>query len=109
MTACGTTAAFTALCDTGCLLTEPISGMPVIVASEKSLGKLTELLRAEDPPLRLRLIPADGICGHRLLRGFIPERVSVGGTEVSAVVAWDGGGTDYGGFGGIVPAKLVRR
>ena len=80
--------------------------MPVIVASERPLGPLVELLRADVPPLRLRMIPADGVCGHRLLRGFVPERVSVNGKEVSAVIAC-GGGTDYGGFGGIVPSKLV--
>ncbi len=106
VTACGCTVTFSALCDSGCLLTEPISGMPVIVASETSLGSLAAMLRAENPPLRLRMIPAEGICGHRLLRGFVPESVTVDGREVSAVIAC--GGTDCGGFGGIVPAKLVH-
>jgi len=108
VTACGVTVTFAALCDSGCLLTEPISGTPVIVASERSLGRLAEMLRTEDTPLRLRMIPADGVCGHRLLRGFVPEKVTVDGTEVSAVIAAYGGGTDYGGFGGIVPAKLAH-
>ena len=108
VTACGVTVSFAALCDSGCLLTEPISGMPVIVASRRSLGTLAELLVSEAPPLRLRMIPADGVCGHRLLRGFLPERTDVDGKAVSAVIACDDSGTDYGGFEGIVPAKLTR-
>lgn len=108
VTACSVTVTFSALCDSGCLLTEPISGTPVIVTSEKALGELAAMLHAENPPLRLRMIPADGVCGHRLLRGFVPESVTVDGAAVSAVIACDGGGTDYGGFGGIVPAKLVH-
>lgn len=104
----GITVTFTALADSGCLLTEPISGTPVIVASAKALGQLAVKLTADDTSLRLRMIPADGVCGHRLLRGFIPERVTVNGNEVSAVVACDLGGTDYGGLEGIVPMKLTR-
>lgn len=107
LTACGCTVTFSALCDSGCLLTEPISGMPVIVAAEKSLGSLAAMLDTERPSLRLRMIPAEGVCGHRLLRGFVPENVSVNGREVSAVIAC-GSGTDCGGFGGIVPTKLVH-
>ena len=38
----------------------------------------------------------------------LPERVTVDGREVSAVIAADESGTDYGGFDGIVPAGLVR-
>ncbi len=108
VSSCGITVTFDALCDSGCLLTEPLSGMPVIVAGEPSLGRFAGMLRAEEPLLRLRMIPAEGICGHRLLRGFVPERVTVDGREVSAVIACDEGGTDYGGFAGIVPAGLVH-
>ncbi len=108
VTAGGITVSFPGLVDSGCLLTEPISGVPVIVATEASLGGLAVLLEATDTPLRLRMIPADGVCGHRLLRGFVPERVTVDGREVSAVVAKDVGGTDYGGYAGIVPARLVQ-
>lgn len=108
VTSAGTSAVFTALCDSGCLLTEPISGMPVIIASEAVLGTLGELLSSENTPLRLRMIPAEGIGGHRLLRGFVPDAVTVNGRSVSAVIACDPSGSNYGGFCGIVPAKLVR-
>lgn len=106
--ACGVTVSFGALCDSGCLLTEPISGMPVIVASADALGQLGAMLDADPPVLRLRMIPADGVCGRCLLRGFVPEKVSADGRQVSAVIACGGEGTDYGGFSGIVPAKLIR-
>ncbi len=106
------TVTFPALVDSGCLLVEPMSGTPVIVASAKSLGELAVLLdRADahtDTSLRLRMIPADGVCGHSLLRGFLPDRVTVDGCEVAAVIACDRSGTTYGGFAGIVPARLVR-
>lgn len=108
VTAEGITVAFTALADSGCLLAEPISGTPVIIASAKALGQLADWLAADDTSLRLRMIPADGVCGHRLLRGFLPEQVTVNGNEISAVIACDAGGTDYGGFEGIVPMKLTR-
>ncbi len=108
VTAAGTSVSFAALCDSGCLLTEPISGMPVIVASEAVLGTLGGLLASEDPPLRLRMIPAEGIGGHRLLRGFIPDAVTVNGRSVSAVLACAPESGNYGGFGGIVPMKIVR-
>lgn len=108
VTACGRSVTFSALSDSGCLLVEPISGMPVIVASKKALGELAEMLEREQTPLRLRMIPADGVCGHSLLRGFVPERVTVEGADTSAVVACDVGGTAYGGFDGIVPSRLVH-
>jgi len=106
--AVGTSVSFGALCDSGCLLTEPISGMPVILASEAALGALGRMLTSEEPLLRLRMIPAEGVCGRRLLRGFVPEEVTVNGRAVSAVVACVPDGGNYGGYDGIVPAKLVR-
>lgn len=108
VSAAGVTVSFDALCDSGCLLTEPISGMPVIIASAEALGRLGEMLEAERPVLRLRMIPADGVCGRCLLRGFVPERVSADGREISAVIACGGEGTDYGGYSGIVPARLGK-
>ncbi len=108
VTAAGIPVTFTALVDSGCLLVEPISGTPVIVASAEALGGLAVLLDTSDTPLRLRMIPADGVCGHRLLRGFVPDRVTVDGREVSAVLACDRSGTNYGGCAGILPAKLAR-
>ncbi|MGN1347098.1 MAG: sigma-E processing peptidase SpoIIGA [Eubacteriales bacterium] len=108
VTADGVSISFTALCDSGCLLTEPITGAPVIIASGRALGPLAARLAEEVPTLRLRMIPAEGVCGHRLLRGFLPDRVTVNGKAVSAVIACDTGGTEYGGFDGIVPAKLTH-
>ncbi len=108
LTAGGVTVTFDALCDSGCLLTEPLSGMPVIVAGTEALGALVPLLCGETPVLRLRMIPADGVCGHRLLRGFVPDEVSVNGRKTSAVIAHGEDLGNCGGFAGIVPAKLAR-
>lgn len=72
--------------DTGCALTEPISGDRVIVLSaEAAAPLLTEqalaffldpLRHAEAAPPDARLIPADTVAGKALLAGFRPQRVS---------------------------------
>ena len=56
---------------------------------------------------RLRLIPAGGVTGERLLAGFLPDRVECGGREVDAVIALDPGAADYNGCDGILPEILL--
>ena len=92
----------TALVDSGNLLREPISGRAVIVAAA---GKLAIDERAMAK--RLRLIPAGGVTGERLLAGFLPDRVECGGREVDAVIALDPGAADYNGCDGILPEILL--
>lgn len=97
------------LCDSGSFLTEPISSLPVIIVCERELGEIGAGLREDVPQgLRLRLIPVRGIGGERLLRGFIPDGVTVDGREVSAVIASDNESSDFGGYGGIVPSVLCK-
>ncbi|MBQ8512410.1 MAG: sigma-E processing peptidase SpoIIGA [Clostridia bacterium] len=105
VTAQGITRTFTALCDSGCFLTEPISGMPVITASEDALGTLAGRVTNPDSGLRLRIIPVKTVTGSGMLYGFVPDAVSVDGIEVRAAVAVDEG--ERGGFDGIVPASLA--
>ena len=97
------------LCDSGSFLTEPISSLPVIIVCERELGEVGERLREDVPQgLRLRLIPARGLGGDRVLRGFVPDKVTVDGREVDAVIASDMESSDFSGYGGIVPAALLK-
>jgi MFS family permease len=100
---------FSSLCDSGSFLTDPISSLPVIIVCERELGEVGLRLRDDVPDgLKLRLIPARGIGGERLLRGFIPERITVDGREVDAVIACDAENANFSGYGGIVPAVLCK-
>lgn len=98
---------FTALCDSGCFLTEPMSGLPVITVSDCVLGELNDRLRRQDGSLKLRVIPVKTVTGKGILYGFVPDEVFVDGSRVRAVIA--AGRESYGGFDGIVPAALTGR
>ncbi len=82
----GKTAVFRALVDTGNLLCEPISGRPVILCDPRKLrGILPPELLGEQADIaylqhseiarRLRLIPASGATGKRLLIAVLPEEL----------------------------------
>ena len=67
---------FTALVDTGNCLSEPLSGLPVAVVRCRALERYAFLP-----------IPAVTAAGNTTLRGFLPDKISVDGTEVACVVA----------------------
>ena len=66
---------FRARVDTGNLLTEPISGLPVMLAGEE----LARKLRRENPlaAMKMRLVPAETAAGHILLEAY-----PLGGAEI---------------------------
>lgn len=101
------------LSDSGALIREPLSGSPVLIVDLNSIKKCVDpelfealscrqLCKTAD---KMRLIPCSGVNGDSILPGFLPEKVTVNGTERKAVVAVTEN-TDYGGFDGIVPASL---
>lgn len=104
-----------AMTDSGNLLREPISGRPVILLSDSAATRLvgaTSLEMPEEklPPelgKRLRLIPYRTVEGAGMLRGFMPDRIAVEGSECDAVFAVEQGGS-YGGYEALVPAVLVK-
>lgn len=82
----GKSVTFHALVDTGNLLVEPISGRPVILVDPKVLRGILPpevTAGAVDPAKvqnldlarRLRLIPASGATGEKLLTAVVPERL----------------------------------
>lgn len=80
-----------ALLDTGNTLTEPFSGLPVVVVGEKSIHHLLpdELVKSgvSSPELAggIRVIPYSSVGGDGLLKGFMPDSVTVesGGKKCS--------------------------
>lgn len=74
-----------AIVDTGNLLTEPFSGLPVIVAEREALGPVLpegvddfgrEGLSPESPPPGLRVVPYSGVGGGGVMLAFRPQSVT---------------------------------
>ena len=97
------------LCDSGNMAREPFSSLPVIIVSSSALGDIGTLLEHDDTPLKLRLIPIDGIGGHTVMRGFVPDVVTANGKTVAAVVASDPVRRSYSGYDAIVPSVLAGK
>ena len=101
----GKTAALTAKLDTGLTLTEPFSGLPILVAEKKALGEILPQgfggvtfgeTNAEDTagapgalpnPTNFRLVPFSSLGGSGVLPAFRPDRVEVEGREASCWLA----------------------
>ena len=101
------------LSDSGDMLTDPLTGRPVVILAPHALEFLPrdvrEALLQGRPPENerwkksFRLIPAAGIGGKTLLCGFLPERLTLaGGRMIDAVIAV-GEETSYGGTDGVMP------
>lgn len=106
-----------ALVDSGDLLTEPLSGLPVILVDQsKATEFLPEELRFLASPsgqhtpqatsLRLRLIPCTTASGEGILYGFIPKRVLVAGEPREACIAI-GKLPQNADYTAIVPSNLL--
>ena len=115
ITLLGETAEARLLCDSGNLLCDPISSKPVIILAPRIFGeRLPVELRAGETDVgalsgslcaKLRLIPAQGVTGSRLLVGIVPDEVLVDGNEVDAIIALADG--SYDGCDGIIPEELI--
>lgn len=111
ITAAGITAELRGLCDTGSSACEPIGGLPAVLIKRRAAGEfgplLDRTLRGGRTELRLRMIPVKGLGGERLLPGFIPDRIFIGGEERAAAVALDGEGECYGDADALIPGALI--
>ncbi len=117
----------TALADSGNTLCDPLSGKPCIVldkekAAEVIPSDIAAFSGAEAIPVdalteksrkRIRLVPSDSIGGHRLLVGYVPERVAVHDGKgmprsVDAILVLDArGGGKLSGYGALIPSILI--
>lgn len=106
----GCTATLSAMVDSGNLLRDAITGLPVIVCSPKALAALIPPIHAGTLPLGFRYLNARTASGTALLPCFRPERVRLrsqhGFYEVQALVALAVNG--YSGFQALIPAVLTR-
>ena len=103
---CGSQYSFTALCDSGNLASDPLSGLPVIIVRSGILAEAENELGKSDCSLAVRVIPLKGIGGESVNIGFIPERILVDGCERRAVVLIINDSGGFAGFDGILPAAL---
>ena len=116
-----------AFADSGNTLCDPLSGKPCILldiekAAEVIPPDIAAFSGAEAIPIeclseagrkRVRLIPSDSVGGHRLLVGYLPERVLLhgeGGTSraLDAVLVPDArGGGQLLGYGALIPSIFI--
>ena len=115
---------FSALVDSGDLVVEPISSMPVIFVSRSVFGsngnRDIELLAEREHDIsdlsnsikrKVRMVYVNGICEERIITAVIPDEIYIINRKrikrVRAVFTIDCI-KDYNGFEGIVPASLLR-
>ena len=65
------------LCDSGNLLTEPFSGLPVVIVRRNALGRTLPEGFPEQSGVKFRVIPYSAVGGDGLLCAFRPESVEI--------------------------------
>lgn len=83
-----------ALTDTGCLVTEPVSGLPVIILNKKKYPLLAG--RAAIP------VPVKTANGENVIFALIPKKVCINGTPVAAAIAFAENST------ALIPSVLIN-
>ncbi len=100
------------LVDSGNLVTEPFSALPVVILSSAVLPPPLNKPLPENSPVPLRAIPIRTETGLGLLYGFIPHKVSLcppfgSRKRVDAVIGIDTDNTDFAGRDGLLPGALL--
>ena len=120
---CGRTCEISALVDTGCLVTDPLTSRPVVVAAADALAPLlpqrlladwhsgcdpVDLIAAYGGELHLRPIFCRGIGGEQILPAFQPTELTVDGRTCDAVIALSLHGFDgENAFSAVIHADAV--
>lgn len=103
------TLTLTALVDTGNLLRDPLTGVPVIVIAERMASKLLDARGASGTQRRGRTIRVRTVSGTGQMTVLRPDRTRVrtedGWREVNALVGIAPGG--YGGCAALLPSALA--
>ena len=103
-------ATLSAMVDSGNLLRDAVTGLPVIVCSPKALAELLPPMQAGELPSGFRYLSARTASGAALLPCFRPDRVRLrtarGYEDAEALVALAVNG--YNGFQALVPASLTQ-
>ncbi len=118
ITADGRTSEFYALCDSGNLVSDPMTGKAVIIVDRSAVRSAVPELCSpgegipESMRTKLRMIPVKGFGGDGLLMGFVPDSVTVTDgkrkKKCSAVIAvTDKGKAFFGGYPANIPGELI--
>lgn len=100
------------LVDSGNLVTEPFSALPVVILSAAVLPEPLNKPDLESSPVPLRAIPIRTGTGLGLLYGFIPDSITLcppfeKHRRVDAVIGIDTDNTDFAGCDGLLPGALL--
>lgn len=118
VTLSGKSTVFEALCDSGNLISDPLSGTSVIIADSSVVKQIAPELCTSPSSIpdylstKIRMIPVTGVGGGGLLTGFVPDLVSVTDNKkekkCSAIIAIsDIGKTFFGGYPANIPMSLL--
>ena len=99
----------TGLCDSGSSLSEPISGIPVILVSSSAVPQISRRSPEElaESGVKIRMIPVKTVNGKTVVTGFVPDAAAINGKIIEAVIAVDKNNTEYSGCAAIIPARLI--
>lgn len=105
----GSKVTLTGLCDSGSSLSEPISGIPVILVSSSAVPQISCRSPEElaGSGAKIRMIPVKTVNGETVVTGFVPDYASINGKKIDTVIAVDKNNTEYSGCAAIIPARLI--
>lgn len=100
------------LADSGNLVTEPFSSLPVIVVSSSALPTPYDRPESELFPLPIRIIPFSSSAGRSCFYGFRPDRIELirlaGKPKlIHAFIGIDTANSSYSGYDGLLPTSLL--
>ncbi len=100
------------LIDSGNLVTEPFSALPVIVVSSYALPPPFDAPERESFPLPIRAIPFSTSAGKSCFFGFRPDKIEIirpakKPLRVDAFIGIDTENRNYSGYDGLIPTSLL--
>ena len=112
------TANMTALCDSGNLLRDPVSGRGVVIISASAAEGIvpreltfdSALTDTDIPPAikpRVRVLPVSNVYGRGILVGYRPDSVEIDGREYDFLVAVSRENGGFAGCDAILPAEIT--
>ncbi len=100
------------LADSGNMVTEPFSSLPVIILSSSALPPPYDNPDHPDFPLKIRAIPFGTASGKGCFLGFRPDKIEIvrlgkKPLPADAYIAIDTFGNGYSGYDGIIPTSIM--
>ena len=100
------------LADSGNLVTEPFSALPVIIMSSTALPKPFDDPESQFFPIPTRIIPFSTASGKGCFFGFKPDKAQIvilgkKPKSIEAYIAVDTTKNTYSGYDGIIPTSLL--